>query len=277
MRHRVDELPASNMNNSIARTLTLRSIGIVGTVIFSLFFALTFSTPTWVEEFASDYIEGEATERLDQGIDSIQVPESDSGLARLARSIYERNQEQIEVRREQLREKVHEKKADALAQIRNLDCECRKKAAERLKRGFEIDIGFLQASNERITDFVQYKYATVAHELKRDIRIFTASNAAAFLLLLLISFIKPAAMLHLFLPGVLLAISTLVCSYFYVFEQNWLLTVIHSEYLGFAYLGWLGFVFLLFCDIALNRARVTSFILNAFFSAIGSALSVIPC
>ena len=117
----------------------------------------------------------------------------------------------------------------------------------------------------------------VATELKRDIRIFTASNAAVFILLLLVSFMKPQAMMHLFLPAVLLAVSTLVCSYFYIFEQNWLLTIIHSSYLGFAYLAWLGAAFLFLCDIVFNRGRITTEILNAFFSAIGSALSAVPC
>ena len=31
----------------------------------------------------------------------------------------------------------------------------------------------------------------------------------------------------------------------YVFEQNWLLTIIHGDYLGLAYAAWLGVVFLL--------------------------------
>lgn len=265
------------MEDSTARNVTLRSIGMVGAAIFTFFFVLTYSTPTWVEEFASEYIEREAAERVDGSIDAIQVPESDSALARLGQSIYEKNEAQIEARREQLRANVHQQMAAALAQIRNLDCECREKTAKWLKEGFETDIRFLQATNDRIVDFVQYKYTTVAHELKRDIRIFTASNAVAFLLLLLISFLKPRAMVHLFLPGVLLAVSTLVCSYFYVFEQNWLLTIIHSEYLGFAYLGWLGFVFLLFCDVVMNHARITTEIINAFLNAVGSALSVVPC
>ncbi len=117
----------------------------------------------------------------------------------------------------------------------------------------------------------------VATELKRDIRIFTASNALVFILLLLVSFLKPQAITHLFLPGVLLVVSTLICSYFYIFEQNWLLTIIQNSYLGFAYLAWLGAVFLFLCDIVFNRGRITTEILNSLLNAIGSALSVVPC
>lgn len=265
------------MDSSTAQNVTLRSLGIVGATIFSFFFVLTYLTPTWVEDFASDYIEREASKRVDGSIDAIQVPKSDSALARLAKSMYEKNEGQIEARREQLRGNVHKHLAAAMAQIRDLDCECRRKTERWLKEGFETDIRFLQATNDRIVEFIQYKYATVAEELKRDIRIFAACNATAFLLLLLVSFLKPNAIVHLFLPGVLLAASTLVCSYFYIFEQNWLLTIIHSEYLGFAYLGWLGFVFLIFCDIVLNRARITTEIINRALNAVGSVEFVAPC
>jgi hypothetical protein len=74
--------------------------------------------------------------------------------------------------------------------------------------------------------------------------------------------LRPEAVRLLFVPGVLLAVATLVCAYLYVFEQDWLLTLIHGDYLGFAYTAWLGVVFLLLCDIALNRGRITVQILN---------------
>lgn len=245
--------------------------------IFGTFFAFTYAILGWVQDFAADYIESEAAERIDETVDSIRVPEAESALGRLAQSLADRNEQRIEELRGQLKAKAHEQIAAAFAEMRNLDCECRRKVARWIESGFETDIRLLQAANTRITDFVQYKYLEVETELKRDIRIFTASNAAAFLLLLLLSFVNPKATAHLFLPGLLLAVSTLVCSYFYLFQQNWLLTIIHGDYLGFAYLGWLTVVFGLLCDIALNHGRITTEIINAFLNAIGSALSVVPC
>ncbi|MCH9696119.1 MAG: hypothetical protein K0U72_16505 [Gammaproteobacteria bacterium] len=257
--------------------LSLRAIGAIGASIFLAFFALTYSVPGWVESFAANYIESEAQERIDNSIDSIRPPESDSALGRLAQSLYAKNETEIAQLKQNLKGKVHEQWAAALASVRNLDCECREKWQDRFESGFKTDIVLLQAANDKISDFIHSTYMNVATELKRDIRVFTASNAAVFILLLLASFLKLAAITHLFLPGVLLAISTLVCSYFYVFEQNWLLTIIHNSYLGFAYLAWLGVVFLFLCDIIFNRGRITTEILNAFFNAIGSALSVVPC
>jgi len=265
------------MNNTAVQKLTLRSVGIVGAAIFVSFFALTYSVPGWVEAFAADYIESEAQERIDASIDAIRPPESDSALGRLAQSMYEKNEAQIEQAKTDLRNKVHEQWAAALALVRDLDCECRQKWEDWFESGLQTNIVLLQAANDQISRYIHSTYMDVATGLKRDIRIFTASNAAVFILLLLVSFLKPQAITHLFLPGVLLAISTLICSYFYIFEQNWLLTIIHSSYLGFAYLAWLGIVFLFLCDIAFNRARITTEILNAIFEAIGSAFSVVPC
>lgn len=265
------------MVNTILQKLSLRSVGAIGAGLFLTFFALTYSVPGWVEEFAADYIESEARERIDTTIDTIRPPDSESALARLAQSMYEKNEAQIEQLKANLKNKVHEQWATALALVRDLDCECREKWEDWFESGFQSNITLLQAANEQISSFIHSTYMDVATELKQDVRIFTASNSAVFLVLLLVSFLKPQAITHLFLPGVLLAVSTLICSYFYVFEQNWLLTIIHNSYLGFAYLAWLGVVFLLLCDIIFNRARITTEIVNAFFSAIGSALSVVPC
>jgi len=191
--------------------------------------------------------------------------------------MYEKNAAEIDRLKSNLRDEIHEQWASALALIRDLDCECRQKYSDIFEKGLETDITLLQAANDRIVDFIQSHYMEVATELKRDIRIFTASNATVFILLLLVSFLKPQAATHLFLPGALLAVSTLICSYFYVFEQNWLLTIIHSSYLGFAYLTWLGVVFLFLCDIVFNRGRITTGIINAILNVIGSVASVVPC
>lgn len=265
------------MTDSILQKISLRLIGIVGTAIFSTFFAFTYYVPGWVESFSAEYIESEAEARIEASIDAVQPPDSDNALARLAKSMYEKNEAQIEQLKTDLKNKVHEQWASALAAVRDLDCECRKKWEDWFESGLNRNVALLQAANEQISSFIQSTYMDVVTELKRDVRIFTASNAAVFVLLLLVSLMKPQAITHLFLPGLLLVISTLLCSYFYVFEQNWLLTIIHGSYVGLAYLGWLAAVFLFLCDIVFNRGRITTEILNAFLNAIGSAFSVVPC
>ena len=255
----------------------LRIVGLAGTIAFATFFAFTYSIPGWVEEFATAFIEREVAEQIDSRIDGFEPSAGDSALSQLAAALYQQNQQEIERLKGALKAGAHQTMADALAEIRNLDCECRNEYAQTLRRGFEFDIALLQAANDRVVAFIQATYMQVVAELKRDIRVFTGSNAGVFLLLLLVSFLRPEAIAHLFVPAALLVVATLICAYFYVFEQNWLLTIIYGDYLGFAYLAYLGVVFLFLCDIVLNRGRVTTKIANAILDAAGSAVTLSPC
>jgi hypothetical protein len=255
----------------------LRIIGAAGIGIFATFFAFTYSIPGWVENFAADFIESEVTEEVDSRIDGFEVSAGDGVVSRVAAALYQQNEREIARLKDALKVEAHERMATAMAQIRNLDCECREKYAQLFESGFQFDLVLLQAANDRIVDFIQMTYMQVSSELKRDIRVFTGINAGIFLLLLVVSFAKPQAIGQLFVPGVLLALATVVCVYFYIFEQNWLLTIIYGDYLGFLYLPYLGVVFLALCDIVLNRARITTRIANAILEAIGSAASLSPC
>ena len=258
--------------------ITLRSIGLIGTVIFSILFATTLKVPGFVEEFAKDFIISEIKEKTNEKIESVKLATKDSKIAKFAEVLYKKNQQQIDKVKDQLKNKAYEKMAAVVAEMSDLSCECREKYSQNLKQGFEFKLGSLKSMNERLTDFMKHKYMEVSTELKRDIRIFTGSNAVIFFLLLIISFLKPQAIKHLFLPGILLFTATSICTFFYLFEQNWLLTIIYNNYYGFAYLGFVGFVFLLLCDIAFNKGRITTEIVNTIFNILGSAASALtPC
>jgi hypothetical protein len=126
--------------------------------------------------------------------------------------------------------------------------------------------------------FIQSSYLRRVEDLKHELRVFTGINAACFLLLLLVSFAKPAASRHLLFPGVLMLIATVFCAFLYVTSQEWLLAIIHGNYVGWAYAGWLGLVFLFLCDIALNRGRVTTRLANGVIGSLGSTVSSFsPC
>jgi hypothetical protein len=165
---------------------------------------------------------------------------------------------------------------DALARIRDVHCDCRSAFAMMSVFGHQA-LSPLDGAGPRLTEFVQMKYLHVVAELKSDLRIFSATNAAACLLLLILSFARPRAVDHLVLPGLLLAAAVTISSYFYMFEQNWFFTLIHSDYVGFTYLGYLGMIFGLLLDIFLNRARVTTRLGNWGLNIVGSAFSLTPC
>lgn len=255
----------------------LRIAGVLGAALFGFFFVLTFSTPQWVEQFAVEYIEARVSEKVHAGIEKLPTAGGTTVAARVAENLLRRNEVALGEVKHQLESRVRDQWEMALAEVRDVDCECRKKWSAALESVTALRVQSLEAINQRLTDFIQANYMEVATDLKRDIRIFTATNAGVFLLLVLISFLKPRAVRHLFVPGLLLCVATLCCAYGYVFEQNWLLTVINGSYLGFAYAFYLGTVFLFLCDIALNRGRVTTWLVNGLADAVGSSASLIPC
>ena len=113
----------------------------------------------------------------------------------------------------------------------------------------------------------------VAEKLTREFRIFTGTNALIFALLGIAAFFKRGAGLHLVLPALALVLAATVTGYIYLFNQDWLHTILFSDYVGFTYLIYLSIVFAFLCDVLFNRARVTTQLLNS----IGSNIQVLPC
>jgi hypothetical protein len=259
------------------RLSVLRVTGVLGVVLFGFFFGLTFSTPQWVERFAVEFIEKRVSEKVNSGIDAYRPSLSEGIAARLARELHQQNEAAIESLKQQFKQGVRETWASALAEVRDLSCECREKWADALEAGTLRHLQSMEALNKQLTSFIQASYMEVAMDLKGDIRIFTATNAAMFLLLVLVSLLKPDAVRHLVAPGILLCVATLLCAYLYVFEQNWLLTIIYGSYLGLGYAAYLGLVFLFLCDIALNRGRVTTRLVNGMVEALGGVVTLVPC
>jgi len=244
------------------KLVILRTVGLVGILLFATLFVFTYSTPAWVETFARGFIEAEVAKQVDARIDGLKVEEGEGALAQVAGAIYRKNEQQIAELKADLKAKVHEQLADALVQIADLKCECRDRIAAFIAAGDRGTIRLLDAMNARIVDIVQSNYLRIVAELKHDIRIFCASNCVAFLLLLLATLLRRQAIAPLFVPGILLAIAVITCSACYLFNQNWLMTIIYSDYLGYGYLASLAVVFGLLLDVLLNEARICGLILR---------------
>lgn len=255
----------------------LRLAGFLGLAVFLFFFTLTFRVPQWVETFARDFIASEVRDEADARIDAIGMRQGDSVADRAAAAMYERNAQAIEDIKTRLKDRSRDQFLVALDQVRDLNCECRRRIEDVWRNLQASGLNELLASNQRIQSFIHASYMDVVDELRREMRIFSGINAAAFLLLLAVSFARPQAARHLLIPGVLLLCATVVCALLYVFSQNWLLTIIHGDYTGFAYAGYLAVVFLLISDIALDRGRVTTGVANGIGSALGGVFSLTPC
>lgn len=249
----------------------------MGLLLFAYVFSLTYYMPGLVEDAGKEFIKNRVLESTNEKIDDIKALTANTILGKLATKTFEKNKEKIEQYKDLLKDKAHKKLAKVIAEMKDLDCECRKTYENKIASTIKINIIKLEETNNKISDYMKFKYMEVANKLKTDFRIFSGANAAVFVLLLGLSVLKEKAIFHLFLPSMLMLLSTIICSYFYIFEQNWFFTIIYDSYVGWAYLGYFSIVFLLLCDITFNQARVTTEIINAFLNAIGSALSVAPC
>lgn len=257
----------------------LRVAGFAGLAAFLFFFVLSYRTPEWLETYARDYIEQQVRDRIQENIRAIAPNPADSELQKLATALYDANADRIAALKRLLENRTNDLFLLALDQVRDLDCESRARIELAWTRMNAAEIATLATDNERILRIIHGGYMVVVEELRTELRIFTATNAACFLALLLVSFVKPGASRHLMVPGGLLLCATLFCAWMYLFQQHWLLTLIHGDYVGWAYAGYLGLVFLLLCDIALNRGRVTCRLANGAVDALGGAATSVltPC
>lgn len=258
----------------------LRAFGLVGILLFVPLFVFTFSDPHTVEKSAKGFIEWKLKNEMNEKIDSITLPQSktlEKSLGDRAKGLQQKTDEKLAKLKQQLKDEVPAIMAAQIAKMADLSCECRKKWEERLKTSIDFQLASLEKAKEKLVDFTQAKYMEIVEKLTMDVRIFLGINSLVFIFLFIASFLKPRATEHLFLPGVLMLLSTAICSYFYLFEQNWFYTILYNNYTGFGYLAYLLVVFAILCDIVFNKARITTEIINLLAQALGSAFSVAPC
>ena len=244
------------------------------------FFIMTFMDPQLIEKSGKSFVEWKLEYEVTTKIDSIKLPEK-TNLERLlgkkVQELRDHTEAKVENIRSQLKADYPAMMSEQLARVRDLDCECRKMWEQKFRNSIELKLTSLNTAKSKLIDFTQSKYMEIVQKLTLDVRIFLGVNATAFMFLLLLSFVKPAAIKHLFLPGTLMFISAVLCSYFYIFEQNWFYTIIYNDYTGYGYIAYLLIVFVFLCDIAFNKARVTTETINVLFQAVGHAVTLIPC
>lgn len=237
---------------------------------------IDFTIPGFVEDIGKSFIKNKIIVKTNEKISSLENKTHNTSFNKLLGKLNTKNQKHIDYFKTQLKNKAHEKIVDVMAKMSDLSCECRKKYNHILKDHFQLKLSTFKQVNDKLTDFMKGQYMETTNKLKKDFRIYNGINALVFLLLIVISFIKPQAAKHLYLPALLLLISSLLCSYFYLFEQNWFFTIIYDDYVGWFYFTYLGIVFALLSDITFNHGRVTTGIIENTIGAI-SNISIVPC
>jgi len=253
--------------------ITLRTIGLLGIVLFGVLFSVTFVSSEAVEKSAKGFVKYQ----IEKEIRDEQQKVRESSVASKALSISEKLGFESESIQRGLENELPEKIASIIASMCGYDCEKKKALAQSITTGYLDRLKNLQIAQNTLGDIVKGKYVEIITNLKFDLRIFLGINGIMFLVLLSVSFVKPQAIAHLFLPGMLLLLSTVISSAIYLFGQDWFYTLLYNDYMGFGYLVYIGVIFGALLDIVLNKARVTTEIINFIGNAIGSAVSVVAC
>ncbi len=256
----------------IIRQLVL-ALGILGCTVFSLGLAASIANPGFVEEIAKDIIRHEVEKRVHEKVEALDG----RFLSGKAGILVARYAEQSNLARGLLAAQVPARVAAVIAEMRNLSCECRKHIEANIREGFEWDIADASAAQERLTALIRTKYMDTASQVTREFRIFTATNALVFALLIVAVLVKRKAGAHLLPAAFVLLAAASLTAYCYLFNQDWLHTLVFSDYMGWGYVAWLGIAFGFLADIIFNAGRVTVQVLNAIFNIVGSALQFSPC
>ncbi len=254
---------------------TLRIIGLIGAVLFGVVLLLTFVSPLHYEKAARGFITHKIEQKIQERIDIGE----DSRVGNFAKALLEKHRQQIKDIKERLLPVLQAKIGIIVARMQDNECECRERMAQTLSTianiSAKLHISSLEKAEPQLQRLIEGNYGAIVSDLMRDLRIFSGTNLVAFISVLLLSFLKPGFLRQLFVPGLLLAIASIVASIIYVFGQNWFFALLYNNYVGMAYMVWITVIYGFLCDIALFNARITSAIVEGVVSALPHALN--PC
>lgn len=243
---------------NIIRLLVL-TVGLAGSLLFTGAFIASWTSVHFISQAAREVIRYRVTQEMDEKVEALGA----DFLVEKAKTLMKGKADEIGRLKLLLKTKIPELVAMVANQMADPDCSCRKFMPETL-RGFVASlIADAERAQERLTGLIKTKYLEVEAQLTREFRIFTGTNAVACLLLVLATLVRNKAQIHLVPPALVLLLATAVTSYFYLFNQDWLHTIVFGDYVGFVFAAYLIFVFACLWDLLLNYARITATVLGS--------------
>jgi hypothetical protein len=249
------------------------ALGVIGCAFFALAFLVSVVNPGLVEQGARSLIRFEVERKVHEKIEALD----NHFLAGKAAVLAKNYAGELALTKRLVAQQLPARLADVIAEMQDLNCECRRKIETSIHSGFDWRIANIAALQERLTALIRSKYMETANQVIREFRIFTGTNALVFAFLLIAVWVKRRAGVHLLPAAFVLLATAAVTAFVYLFNQDWLHTLLFNDFVGFAYVGYLAGAFALLCDIIFNQARITAEAMNIVLSAVGSALQVVPC
>ena len=250
-------------------------LGLCGLALFLTLFSWVSLKPQAFDRRVVDIAVTEVSDRFPDLVTRAQAEAGDLGaLTGLAEQMLGGARDKLAwARSEKMREAVHDFVAALTERRCDLGCTNPEAAGELVLELYDLYLEGLGVQRERLDALVASEMSIVIEELRRDILIFSGSNLGLFLAVVALALLRPAAQRHLAIPTALLTVATLFMTWRYLFGQDWLRTVIFSDYWGYGYLVWVVLLFGVLLDIVVNRGRI----LSRLMDLLGAALSPIPC
>ena len=240
----------------------LRIGGLLGCAVFAGLLALVLENPKEVERGARAFILAQV-ERQVRG--TAELAQSVPGALEALSKRYGADLSRID---QKLDNDLPARIAEQVAQLSQFS-PAQQKGVEKVYEGLlESRAREVTTARNVLNDLIHTTYFRVIESLWFDLRLFLTSNAVAFLLVALLTFL-PGKPTPLLLPSGLLAVLTVAGCLAYLFGQNWFYTIIFGSYWGGAYAGCLAAVYGLCIDIAFNKGRIT----NVLSNTVGSVFS----
>lgn len=238
-------------------------LSVIGMVTFAGMFLYVTLAPQDFDRRTRNFAVEMVKAELDSRFSAVATSDTAEDISAVAGQFSKRLQERIDSWRGSLDAGTDVFIADVLAAACELDCERRDEARGAVRRFYESSIERYGFALDGLEDIVVGEYQEIMSELRADLKVFSGSTAAAFALALFLSVFRGPAAQHLLPISITLTLTTILAITWYAFGQDWVMAVIYSDYWGWGYTLLLLGLSVLMIDIAANRARVTSAILNA--------------
>lgn len=271
-----------NAKHDMAVRRVVLMLGVAGALMCGVLFAVSWFYPTVLETWARKAIAEEVQQRVETHLDGL----NNSAIGRAAGGLIDKNNREKAAAREQMAKVLPSRISIVIVAMLDPECRCRGglqrpgKLAEVLKTAKQFEnaslagrIARLDEANDKLTALIASKYRDVAQSLLREVRIFSGANGIVFLLLAIIALIWKRSAMQLIAPAIVLVGAASITAMIYLFNQNWLQTILLNNYVGLCYLPYLGIALAFMLDVVFNAARVTSLLLNVVGSVIGTVFS----
>lgn len=248
-------------------------LSVTGTVFFGMLLVLSYLSPTTIQKFARVLIEMEVENRVAGKIDQLEQ----SKVGKIGTALSQRNTAEIAQLKREIAKKLPERIAKVGDAMLDPNCECRKTFDKMKNSALEGRLKMLSKLEDRLTELIHHKYMEVSTALMQEFRIFSAANAFMFVLLGSTLVLRKRANLQLILPALMVLGAVGIVGFLYVFEQNWLHTIVFGDYIGLGYFAYLGIAVAFLSDILFNHANITTAIFNATANTVGLAAQAVCC